>query len=291
MYIFIRLKRVVIIAFLIISLSMTAFSLSFIKNQSVANAEESISVPIIMYHHILKDKTKSGKYIITPEEFESDLKFLKDSGYTTVTVKDLINYVNGEGKLPKKPVILSFDDGHESNYAYAYPVIKKGGNKIVISIVGKYSEDSSKDEESHISYSYLKWSEIKEMHASGLVEFANHSYNCHDRNKRKGINKLKSESDEEYKIFLTNDLNTLNLKLKEATGENPVTFTYPFGNVQKKSLDIIKNAGFSASLSCEEGINYISKGNPECLYLLKRYNRPSGISSEKFFKKILAESD
>ena len=199
----------------------------------------------------------------------------------------MINYVDGNGTLPQKPIILTFDDGHESNYAYIYPIIKETRDKIVISVVGKYSEEFSKDEESHISYSYLKWNEIKEMHDSGLVEIANHSFDCHDQNKRKGINKKKSETDEEYKKFLINDLSSLNLKLKEVTGETPLTFTYPFGHYQKKSVDIIKDIGFKATLSCEEGVNCIEKNNPECLFLLKRYNRPSGVS----VKKILAESN
>ena len=195
MYIFIRLKRVIIITLILVFMSLTAFSLNFIKNEFTVDAKENIKVPIIMYHHVLKDKSRSGKYVITPKEFENDLKYLKENGYTTVTVKDLTDYVYNDKPLPEKPVILTFDDGHESNYAYIYPVIKQTKDKIVVSIVGKYSEEFSNDEESHISYSYLKWSEIKEMHDSGLVEIANHSYNCHDQNKRKGINKRIGESD------------------------------------------------------------------------------------------------
>ena len=53
----------------------------------------------------------------------------------------------------------------------------------------------------------------------------------------------------------------------------------------KSKLDIIKELGFKASLSCEQGINKLTK-NPNSLYLLKRYNRPSYISTYNFFQKI-----
>ena len=62
-------------------------------------------------------------------------------------------------------------------------------------------------------------------------------------------------------------------------------FTYPFGGISNSSLDIIKELGFKASLSCEEGINKITK-NPNSLYLLKRYNRPSYVSTYNIFKKF-----
>ena len=80
------------------------------------------------------------------------------------------------------------------------------------------------------------------------------------------------------------------LKLQKEFEENtnfvPNTFTYPFGAISKESIDIIKNMGFKASLSCEEGINYINKDR-ERLFLLKRNNRPSRINFEKFFSKLL----
>jgi peptidoglycan/xylan/chitin deacetylase (PgdA/CDA1 family) len=152
--------------------------------------------------------------------------------------------------------------------------------------VGKYSEEFSKTEESHINYSYLKWKQIKEMYDSSLVEIGSHTYNCHSANIRKGIKKLKNESLKEYEEFLKDDISRLNSLLNEINIK-PVTFTYPFGYTDKNSLKIIKDMGFKASLGCEEGINIVERDNPECLYNLKRYNRPAGISAERFFKKIL----
>ncbi len=280
MYIFLYMKKIMII-FSLIFITVATLILT-----QLGYAKESIRVPVIMYHHILKDESKSNDYIITPKQFEEDLNFLKKNGYTTVLVRDIINYVEGKGELPEKPVILSFDDGHESIYRYIYPLIKKNNHKIIISVVGKYSEEFSKTEESHINYSYLKWKQIKEMNESSLVEIGSHTYDCHSADKRKGIKKLKNESLEEYEEFLENDLAKLNNLLSEIN-ITPVTFTYPFGYTDKNSIKIIKRMGFKASLGCEEGINIIEKNNSECLFNLKRYNRPSEITTEKFFKSIL----
>ena len=93
------------------------------------------------------------------------------------------------------------------------------------------------------------------------------------------------ESLDSYKNLLSSDLMKLQKEFETNTNYIPNTFTYPFGAVSKDSTKIIKELGFKASLSCTSGVNLISK-NPECLYLLKRNNRISGISSEQFFKKI-----
>lgn len=74
-------------------------------------------------------------------------------------------------------------------------------------------------------------------------------------------------------------------EFRENTGYVPNTFTYPYGAISKESTDVLKELGFKATLSCKDGINKITK-NPECLYELRRYDRQSGISTEKFFENI-----
>lgn len=284
MYIFLYVKKIIYASILICFASFCVFGACVFYNAGIkAEAEEKIPVLVIMYHHVLKDEKRSGKYVVTPTQFEEDLNYLKSKGYTTVLPKDLVNYVYNGEKLPEKCVLLTFDDGYESNYSYIYPIIKKSNDKIVISVVGSLCDEYSKTEESHINYSYLKWNQIKEMHNSGLVDIGNHTYNCHTAKKRKGINKLPDESNEDYENFLKNDIETLNMKIKDITGTFPLTFAYPFGYAQKTSEKILKNMGFKVTLSCEEGINYIEKNNPDCLYMLKRYNRPAGISAERIF--------
>lgn len=239
-----------------------------------------------MYHSILKDPARSNKYTITPAVLEEDLKYIKANGYETITISDLISYVYDDKPLPPKPIILTFDDGHYNNYGYLYPLLEKYDMKAVISIVGSYTDKFSETDEANLNYSYLRWKDINELISSGRVEFQNHTYNLHDNTHgRIGAKKKKGESDDEYKKILEEDINKLQNEFKENTGYVPTCFTYPFGGISNSSLDIIKELGFKASLSCEEGINKITK-NPNSLYLLKRYNRPSYVSTYNIFKKF-----
>ena len=252
----------------------------------IATSEDYIEVPIIMYHSILKDPSRSNKYTVTPAVLEEDLKYIKDKGYTTVTIADLISYVYDDSPLPEKPIVLTFDDGHYNNYGYLFPLLEKYDMKAVISIVGSYTDKFTETDEANLNYSYLRWKDIKELMDTGRIEFQNHTYNLHSNTgKRIGTKKIKGETDEHYKSILKDDILKLQQEFEENTNYTPKCFTYPFGGISNASLDIIKELGFKASLSCEQGINKLTK-NPNSLYLLKRYNRPSYISTYNFFQKI-----
>ncbi len=271
-----------ILLFLTLLVTLLTVGISIV----IANSEDYIEVPIIMYHSILKDPSRSNKYTVTPTVLEEDLKYIKDKGYTTVTITDLISYVYDNKPLPENPIVLTFDDGHYNNYGYLFPLLEKYDMKAVISIVGSYTDKFTETDEANLNYSYLRWKDIKELMDTGRIEFQNHTYNLHSNTgKRIGTKKIKGETDEHYKNVLEDDILKLQQEFKENTNYIPQCFTYPFGGISNASLDIIKELGFKASLSCEQGINKLTK-NPNSLYLLKRYNRPSYISTYNFFQKI-----
>ncbi len=272
----------------LLSISKTVFN----DTKTGSITEDGIPVPIIMYHSILKKSPEMGKYVITPNEFENDLIYLKNHGYSTINMTDLINYVYNDGELPSKPVVITFDDGNLNNYIYGKPILQKYQMKAVISIVGKFSEQfsstytSTTPPTSNPDYAYASWEQIKEMSDSGYFEIQNHTYSLHSTKTRNGIKRIKGEPLEVYSNVLTSDIGMLQDKLTEVTGIRPNTFTYPFGSISKESKDILKNLGFKATLSCAEGINIINKNKEDALFRLKRNNRPHGISSENFFKKL-----
>lgn len=156
----------------------------------------------------------------------------------------------------------------------------------VISIVGKYTDTYTESDETNPNYGYLRWKDINDLMKSGRFEFQNHTYELHNITKnRRGCMKMKGESFETYRAILSKDLSKLQQEFSINTCYIPNTFTYPFGAISSDSIDIIKELGFKASLSCNEGINLISK-DPNCLYQLKRYNRPNNLSTACFFNKI-----
>ena len=249
-----------------------------------SNAPEgSIPVPIVMYHALINDKKYQNKFFISPKLFEKDLKYLKENNYTPIFMKDLIAYVDQGTPLPEKPILITFDDGFYNNYLYAYPLLREYNMKAVISIVGKFTDKFTLLKEENAYYSYLTWDQVNEMSSSGLIEIQNHSYDMHYYNgSRQGVKKKISESQEEYRSVMENDIGALQDKIFEMTGQKPTTFTYPFGLWNKSSQDVLKSMGFRSTLSCAEGVNYITR-DPECLYRLKRVCRSPSKSSEAFF--------
>ncbi len=238
------------------------------------NSGEEIPVPILMYHALTRRESQVNDYTIPAYLFESDVKYLKEHGYTAVTMSELIDYVydtDGNVSLPDKPVVLTFDDGFCNNYNYATPILEKYGMKAVISVIGKPSEETSAAEYRSEAFCSLTWDQIKEMADSGLWEIQNHTYDFHDtKNGRNGASKKSTETEEEYEALLAEDLKKLQSKLRELTGTSPNTFTWPFGAYTEECRDMLKSLGFKATLSCNGGINRIKKGDTECLYLLKR---------------------
>lgn len=260
----------------------------FTPQMSVMSEEKSgVSLPVIMYHSILKDTARSGKYVITPSTLDSDIKYLHSKGYTTVSAAQVIDYVENNSPLPQNPIMLTFDDGCYNNYFYAVPILKDNNARGIFSIVGAYTDEYTDSDISNPNYGYLKWSDVYEMYVSENCEIGNHSYDFHKSDaKRNGSKKRSNEDTEEYKQIFRQDTEILQNKCYENCGFYPIIYTYPYGLYSKESIDVLKDMGFKMSFSCEEGINKITH-NPDDLYLLKRYNRPSGISSEVFLEKIL----
>lgn len=251
---------------------------------SAARTEETVKIPVVMYHSVLKDESRHGKYVISPAEFENDLLYLKEHGYETILISDLIAYTQG-GTLPEKPILLTFDDGYYNNYLYAFELAKKYRCKFVISPIGYYSDYYTETGEKNGYYTHCLWEQLREMADSGLVEVQSHSYNLHKSRGRVGVKKLSGETEAQYEAMLTEDLLLAQEKIKAEVGKAPTAFVYPFGAMSKTTPELIRKLGFSATLTCEEKVSSVSR-DPESLYGLGRYLRVSGVSSQRFFQRL-----
>lgn len=292
MYLFLNLrifrsKKFIILIASVLLISVSLFIYLRADAVSVISTSEGYYVPVIMYHSILADSSLQGRYVISPKQLESDLIYLTENGYTAITVSDLISYVESGIPLPEKPVMLTFDDGYYNNYLYAYPLMRKYGFKMVLSVIGKCSEFYSETDESSAYYSHCTWDQLREMELSGFVEVQNHSYDMHTLDKgRNGTKKNSWESLDNYRSVLSGDIMKCQLGLVENSGITPLAFTYPFGAISSESVDIIKELGFKATFSCEEKINLITR-DPECLFGINRFLRPTGEASEAYFESTV----
>lgn len=263
--------------------AMSGYALSNKKTEPVR--PRGAVVPIIMYHEV---KTrKFHKLAVSQAELGADLAWLRREGYTTVTMQDLIRYTRGEEDLPPKPIVLTFDDGYLNNYAYAYPLLKQYGDKAVLSIIAKNTDDFTRVPDQNMDYAHMNWAQVREVQDAGVFEIQNHTYDLHAMSKKRfGCKKRPGESLEAYTRVLTGDLTKCQDEITVQTGATPTTFTYPYGNVSKESLPIIRAMGFQASLSCDYGINVLPR-DPTSLFVLKRVSRFHNVSLQKTLAKAM----
>jgi peptidoglycan/xylan/chitin deacetylase (PgdA/CDA1 family) len=246
-----------------------------------AGAGPSVRLPVVMYHSIQKNRSKLGRYTISPDELEQDLKWLRANGYQSVTVDQLVMFAEGksaEGSpLPDKPVFLTFDDGYYDNMYYADPLLKKYGFTAVIFVVGQFIDLSEKENSQNPNYSYASRQTLEQMAKGGFWEIESHSYNYHNCKKgREGVKRKHGESDETYYQLLREDFAKIGELIEGVTGKPPRAFAYPFGAMSNEAEEVLREMGYKITLSCSLGVAEIRAGDPETLYKMKRVLRPNG---------------
>ena len=104
-------------------------------------------IPILMYHKIPVSELQSQhKIYVTQKRFEKHLQFFKFFGFQTLTFGDLKKFKSGEldfKQFPKKPLILTFDDGYKDNLEYASPLLKKYNFKAQLFLLADSNIDSN----------------------------------------------------------------------------------------------------------------------------------------------------
>jgi len=114
------------------------------------------SVPIILYHGINDDDVSEAR-------FDEQMAALNKAGYTTVTEKDVSNFLDGKAGLPGKPILITFDDGRDDSFYHADPILKKYGFNAVMFVIAKHSTKP------RVNY-YMNKSEIRHMLDTGRWE-------------------------------------------------------------------------------------------------------------------------
>ncbi|MCI8350851.1 MAG: polysaccharide deacetylase family protein [Oscillospiraceae bacterium] len=282
-------KRTPLLALLACCLLLAAMLFHFHPSilPTSSQPEEGVKLPVLMYHHMLRQSKLLGDYCITPQEFEGDLLYLKEHGYQSITTSQLIDYCENGTPLPEKPVLITFDDGYESSYVYAYPILKEQGMTACISLIGYYSDLYTQVDDSHVNYSHMTWSQVNEVYKSGVFEIGNHTYNLHSLDKgRKGCRIRSGENPEEYREMLLEDLTSAQEQIAKHTGSYPQVFAYPYGAICNEAKEVVEELGFPVVFTCEEKVNNLT-GDPEELKHLGRFNRPHGINREEFFARVL----
>ena len=256
------------------------------EQSSPVFGEESVRLPVLMYHSILKDGARQGKYVLHPEVLAADLEYLQKAGYQTVTVSDLLAFVQDGTSLPAKPVMITFDDGYFNNYVYAYPLLQQRGMRAVVSVIGSQTELFSQNGQENAYWSHLKLENLAAM--QDVFEVQNHSWNLHEYGERRGCLRRRGEDETADESLLREDTEQTQRLLNEAGLPTPVCYTYPFGACSEESERVLKEMGFLCTLGCEERINEVTR-DPDCLFEMGRFNRAAGVSTAAYMKKALGE--
>lgn len=261
--------------FLIIALfaSMLIFFRKEIVTGNVNLKETNQLIPILMYHHIVEEDNETNKITITTKRFKEDMKYLRTKGYTTISFKELIKYREGKGKFPEKPIIITFDDGYEDNYKYAYPILNENNMKATIFVLGARMGITNFNNDTR--YSYMSWKQAKEMYESGFIEIQPHSYDLHnyEENFKYGqgvLSKNKENKKQHYDRFLEDTEKIMKL-IKDNVGCENYVFAYPYGKYNATNEEVLKYLNFKITLTTKSEYADISNG----LYELKRINVPS----------------
>lgn len=265
----------------ILMMLLSVFSLFRLPARAEA---ERVVLPVVMYHHISRDRSQWNDYVVSLGEFESDLDYLAAHGWHSVGVRDLLAWYDGEFELPEKPFMITFDDGFESTLAYAEPLLAERGFCGVAAVIGSVCENFSECNEHDPEFSNLSWEDAAGMAERGVIEIQCHTWDMHAPWPRCGCQIKRGENATAYRAALTADLERF-LRESRAHGVDIVpAIAYPYGAFCAETEEIALEEGFEVSFTCWEHFNTLVRGE-EAPYRLGRFNRPHGPSSERFFRE------
>lgn len=231
------------------------------------------TLTVIGYHEIINtENALIPEYAVSTTQFQQHIDWLKKNGFHFINVDQLIQAHQGKYNLPKKPVLLTVDDGYASFYQNAYPIVKANKIPVVLAVVGSWLEPK---EDHSIDFSgeqiqrkeMLSWAELKEMQDSGLVEMASHSYNLHrgivgnpqGNLEPAAVTRLydaKSasyEDDSHYQQRISNDLKQNNQLLIAHGLKSPRIMVWPYGHYNMQTVKIAKQLGMPVAISLDDG--------------------------------------
>ncbi|OXM84288.1 polysaccharide deacetylase family protein [Paenibacillus rigui] len=202
-------------------------------------------VAVIMYHHV-DDDAKSGG-TITTKLFQDQLTLLKKKGYQFITLRQFKDYMQG-ASVPNNAVLVTFDDGYESFYVNAYPILKSMRIPAVNFVI---TNDLENPLASYIPS--MSRDDIIEMTSdTNFIDAQCHTHNFHyklpDGNAAligRMVNNGKRETDEEYKQRVITDTQACVAKLAELYPEPIDSYAYPYGIYDKTSIGYIHEGGMN----------------------------------------------
>jgi peptidoglycan/xylan/chitin deacetylase (PgdA/CDA1 family) len=218
-------------------------------------------VPVLCYHHIRNFRAGEAQstmaYKVTPAAFAEQMKALSDSGYQTILPGQLYDYLTHDGKLPPKPVMISFDDTDEEQFSIGESEMKKYGFKGVYFVM-TISINRPR---------YMSKEQLKQLSDSGNDVEA-HTWDHHRVTGYKGLD------------FDTQFVKPKK-KVEEITGRPVEYFAYPFGLWNQPAIPELKKAGYKMAFILSS-----KRDSTDPLYTIRRMLVPGYWSTPGMFKAM-----
>lgn len=199
------------------------------------------AIPILMYHRVLPKHapTSSHGIWVTTDQFEHQLISLRQRGFSGITFSDLMQVGRGEGKLPQRPVMLTFDDGYEDNYHHAFPLLQKYGFSAVIYAVTHPTRRKNFWDADQPQVNLLTRKQMQEMAQWG-IEFGSHT-----------LSHLWLPDAAE--ALIRRELTRSKEWLEGVLGMEVTSFAYPYGALNRRVKALVKEAGYRFAAAAESG--------------------------------------
>ena len=190
------------------------------------------SSAIILGYHQFTAAGQGSKniYSMSADAFESEMKYLKDSGCNVVPLSDVVRFVEGKGSLPPHAVAITIDDGYKSPLLYAAPILKKYGYPWTFFCYPDYINSGS-----HAA----SWKDLQVLDAEGI------DVECHSKS-HPLLSHKKGKSPEEYDAWLTAETAGAKATLEEHLHKTIKYFAYPYGDYNKQVQDKVVASGYEA---------------------------------------------
>lgn len=191
------------------------------------------AVPVLLYHEI--DDLKRDEYTMHAPAFAAQMEWLYSHGYKAISLQEL-----GEGRIPEKPVLITFDDGYASFLFYVLPLMEQYRFKSALNIIGRYVGTYR-----GMNRPMISWDEYRYLAATGLVSIGCHTNNLHTF----AGGGVKNASPDDLYRDLMSFQETMMRELKMSSD----ILAWPYGLYNRRSMETAEKAGFKYLLTSNPG--------------------------------------
>jgi len=209
-------------------------------------------VPVLVYHGIAPQAR--GRLVISAAAFGEQMRYLNAQGYRVVRLSDLVEFTALRRQLPRRSVVLTFDDGYRSFLLYAYPVLKELGFPATLFVYTDYVGSGP---------NALGWDDLRRLAGEGF-EIEAHSKSHGD------LRRTPTESSEQYLRRMQAELGDPLASFEHELGLTPRILAYPFGGYDASLLQQVRDHGYVAAFSVYREANP-SFADPLMLYRSQVY--------------------